>query len=75
MKDVDLKNGVLCIRQSKFEKSRYVPMDLNLTERCKKYVQLIRNNATAEDFFLPSQMCIRDRYFSQPHVAGRPGTE
>ena len=54
MKDVDLKNGVLCIRQSKFEKSRYVPMDLNLTERCKKYVQLIRNNATAEDFFLPS---------------------
>ena len=54
MKDVDLQNGVLCILESKFEKSRYVPMSPILTDRCKKYVQLIRNNADAKDYLLPS---------------------
>lgn len=54
MKDVDLDNGVLSILESKFEKSRFVPMALALTERCKKYAQITRRNARPEDWFFPA---------------------
>jgi len=35
--DVDLENGVLLIRKSKFSKTRYVPMSAELTAVCAKY--------------------------------------
>ncbi len=54
MKDVDLDDGILAILESKFEKSRYVPMASALTERCKKYVQATRKNTCPEDWFFPA---------------------
>ena len=35
--DVDLKNGVLSVRDSKFGKSRYIPMSDELTAVCRVY--------------------------------------
>jgi len=35
--DVDLENGILLIRKSKFSKTRYVPMSEELTAVCEKY--------------------------------------
>lgn len=40
--------------ESKFEKSRYVPMAPELTERCKNYAKTIRKNSYAEDWFFPA---------------------
>lgn len=37
--DVDLKEGILTVRASKFGKTRYVPMSKELTESCIKYAQ------------------------------------
>ena len=37
--DVDLENGVLTIRASKFGKTRYVPMSAELTEVCANYAK------------------------------------
>lgn len=54
MKDVDLDDGILAILESKFEKSRYVPMASALTERCKKYVQATRKDTCPEDWFFPA---------------------
>lgn len=54
MKDVDFDNGVLSVLESKFEKSRYVPMALILTERLKKYAQITRQNARPEDWCFPA---------------------
>lgn len=41
--DVDLKHGMLTIRQTKFAKSRYVPLHSTTTEALKKYY-LVRNS-------------------------------
>ena len=48
MKDVDLDRGVLAILDSKFGKSRYVPMSPSLTERCRQYAAHIRSEAPAD---------------------------
>lgn len=54
MKDVDIDNGVLTVLESKFEKSRYVPMAPELTDRCRNYAKTIRKNSYAEDWFFPA---------------------
>ena len=54
MKDVDLDRGVLAILDSKFGKSRYVPMSLSLTERCQQYAAHIRSEAPADAPFCPA---------------------
>lgn len=54
MKDMDFENGVLTIRESKFNKSRYVPMAPELTARCKKYADDVRKNAAPEAPFFPA---------------------
>lgn len=54
MKDVDLDRGVLAILDSKFGKSRYVPMSLSLTERCQQYAAHIRSEAPADAPFFPA---------------------
>lgn len=54
MEDVDLDSGVLVVRNSKFGKSRYVPMSQTLTERCKQYVSLTRNMTSSNAPFFPA---------------------
>lgn len=50
--DVDLHNGVLTIRQSKFGKTRYIPMSTEITGVCCEY----KKNVLCEkdQFFFPS---------------------
>ncbi len=54
MADVDLDSGVLVVRNSKFGKSRYVPMSHTLTERCKQYAALTRSTASLDAPFFPA---------------------
>lgn len=54
MRDVDLKDGVLSVWESKFDKSRYVPMSPELTDRCVEYAARICGNALPEDPFFPA---------------------
>lgn len=42
MKDVDIDNCVLSIKNSKFGVNRFVPMTVELTERCRSYVNKAR---------------------------------
>lgn len=42
MKDVDIDNCVLSIKDSKFGVNRFVPMTVELTERCRSYVNKTR---------------------------------
>ena len=52
--DVDLHSGILTVRDSKFGKSRYIPMSEELTDFCGKYAatRLIGN---PDDWFLPAR--------------------
>jgi len=54
VRDVDLENGVLTVLNSKFGKSRYVPMSSALTERCRQYAELTRNGAPGDAPFFPA---------------------
>ena len=47
--DVDLENGILIIRQSKFDKTRYIPMSDELT---KTLISYSTNTLRDEDMFL-----------------------
>lgn len=53
--DVDLDKGVLTIRDSKFGKTRYVPMSEELTEICIRYnaTRLVNNNGNDWFFAAP----------------------
>ena len=48
MKDVDLDGGILTVLNSKFGKSRYIPMSPALTERCRRYVVLTGKGASED---------------------------
>lgn len=52
--DVDLCSGILTIRDSKFGKSRYVPMSEELTVFCSEYAKT-RLIGTPDDWFLPAR--------------------
>jgi len=52
--DVDLTCGVLTIRNSKFGKSRLVPMDENLTAICREYSKRISVLYPDNEYFFPS---------------------
>lgn len=56
MADVDLEQGVLHIRNSKFGKERFVPMSESLTYRCSKYASqvCVSRNAEAAFFQTPN---------------------
>lgn len=54
MRDVDLDRGVLTVTNSKFGKSRYVPMSPTLTKRCREYVLLTRNAVSEDAPFFPA---------------------
>ena len=49
--DVDLEHGILTIRESKFGKSRYVPMSAELTNICAKYAETRLVGSDESDFF------------------------
>jgi integrase len=50
---IDLKNGILTIKDSKFEKSRYIPMSEEMTERLREYA----SQYIHEPYFFPSRDC------------------
>lgn len=54
VKDVDLKNGILIIRDTKFFKDRCIPMHNNLTERCINYFENALVIADQDEYFFPS---------------------
>lgn len=42
-KDVDLKNGILHIRDTKFSKERYIPLDSSVTQKLAEYLSWIES--------------------------------
>ena len=52
--DVDLTNGILTIKESKFGKSRYVPMSKELTARCAAYAETRLVGDNGNDWFFAS---------------------
>ncbi|WP_096202093.1 tyrosine-type recombinase/integrase [Bacillus sp. FJAT-45350] len=54
LKDVDLHQGTLFIRDAKFGKERIVPMAETLTERCRVYVEKIKPFESDNVFFFSS---------------------
>lgn len=49
--DVDLKKGVLTIKNSKFGKTRYVPMSEQITARCAEYDTMRLVGRDGDDWF------------------------
>lgn len=49
--DVDLDKGTLTIRESKFRKTRYVPMSAELIEECRNYAKTRLISQTGKDWF------------------------
>lgn len=56
MADVDLDQGVLHIRNSKFGKERLVPMSESLTFRCSQYVSNVGKHRKDEQHFFRRQV-------------------
>jgi integrase/recombinase XerD len=54
LKDVDLKQGTLFIRNTKFGKERIVPMAKSLTERCRLYADNVHHFESSNPFFFVS---------------------
>ena len=54
VKDVDLVNGVLLIREAKQDKPRYVPLSKSLWEEYKQYAEIIHEESSADDYFFPN---------------------
>lgn len=58
IRDVDLKQGVITIREGKYDKDRLVPPGLDMVERLRVYAECLDNNSlekrTEDAFFFPS---------------------
>ncbi|MCM3602203.1 tyrosine-type recombinase/integrase [Robertmurraya korlensis] len=54
LKDVDLGNGTLFIRDTKFGKERNVPMTDSLTKRCRLYVKETHNLKSSDTYLFQS---------------------
>lgn len=54
LKDVDLNQGTLFIRDAKFRKERIVPMVQSLKESCHLYVEKVHQFESNNIFFFPS---------------------
>jgi integrase len=52
--DVDLKEGCLSIRNTKFDKSRKIPLSASMVNICRIYVSKMRNAFKETAFFFPS---------------------
>jgi len=55
VRDVDLVNGVLTIKKSKFDKDRMVPMSESLNSVCKIFYGQIHKNSTENDYFFKNK--------------------
>jgi integrase/recombinase XerD len=53
-KNVDLKEGTLYIKGTKFGKERLIPMSDNLTKRCRNYSKQVLNCKANDTYFFPS---------------------
>jgi integrase/recombinase XerD len=51
--DVDLRNGILTIHQSKRDKSRLVPMSESLAERCRAFSKIVHSYSVGEHYYFP----------------------
>lgn len=51
--DVDLKDGILIIRQTKKDKDRLVPMSKSLTERCRAFSKKVHSHSLGEHYYFP----------------------
>ncbi len=51
--DVDLKDGILTIRQSKNNNSRLVPMSNSLTKYCQNFSKKVHSCSISEDYYFP----------------------
>ena len=67
--DVDLEEGILLIRESKFEKDRLIPMSASLISVCRQYVQDPAILSASNSYFFPapdrgpmSTSTIRERF-------------
>lgn len=52
--DVNLKDGILAITKSKFNKSRFVPMSESLTQVCRNYAAKMNFSAKDNGYFFPA---------------------
>lgn len=50
-KHVDLLNGILEVRNSKFGKDRLVPMSESMMNICRQYYQVMHKHSSIEDYF------------------------
>jgi len=55
VENVDLKQGVLTVLDSKLGKNKLIPMDESLTLFLMKYADLHHHNSKNEDYFFPSK--------------------
>ncbi|MDT8716029.1 tyrosine-type recombinase/integrase [Clostridium sp. 19966] len=51
IEDVDIENGILVIKNAKFDKKRIVPMSESLTMVCQQYFEKYLANINKTDFF------------------------
>jgi integrase/recombinase XerD len=54
IEDVNLSDGTLYIRKTKFGKERIIPMSGNLTKRCHEYSRQVLNGKAKGTYFFPS---------------------
>ncbi len=54
VKDVDLINGVLLIREAKHDKQRYVPLSESLWAEYRQYLEIIHVESSGDDYFFPN---------------------
>lgn len=54
IKDVDLSQGVLIVREAKHNKQRYVPLSESLWQEYQSYFEAVHKNSNAETFFFPN---------------------
>ena len=58
IENVDLSNGIIFVRATKFNKDRYVPMALSLLEKCRIYAsEALSNSCDTASPFLPAPSC------------------
>lgn len=60
--DVDLKEGILVIRDSKNHNSRLVTMDTSLVQACEKYLLINHKESSDETFLFPTRIGINKPY-------------
>lgn len=63
--DVDLENGVLTIRGTKFEKDRLVPMTPSVTNLCRDYSAKMHQFSNDENIYFPNA---RGTYFGMTRI-------